>query len=464
VTSGIGKSTQPIVTSELTDSKKALAPGKGGLFRLDRSHLLIGKMPWRAMVRLGIISLIFIQVLQANWRPPPTELEQNIGRITDGYRFDLTQWEASAIGGKFADFVRRPAAGLTAEEAQELVRAHLDLARQAGELERQIEEIFSDPAVADPEAISGPLRSELAAARDKLTHQSSAVEAILQNQLQNVIQKTGLTTAGLSWPPPRLRLTEPPHLLVVSPRDRIQRLKSVDLVADLDSADRARLEDQVAFANNVSAYVTGVGGYGAWPTMVVDRFGLPWTLETIAHEWVHNYLAFHPLGWSYLAGGESVTINETVASIIGKELGLAVLETYYPDLVPPPPLPANETAEPAEIPANEPPPFDFQREMRTTRMVADSLLAQGLVEEAEAFMEARRQTFLDHGYRLRVLNQAYFAFHGSYATGPASTDPIGPKLTRLRELSPSLRDFLFLVDSMTSTEDVDRALERLEPR
>ena len=77
-------------------------------------------------------------------------------------------------------------------------------------------------------------------------------------------------------------------------------------------------------------------------------------------------------------------------------------------------------------------------------------------------MEERRQLFNQNGYRLRVLNQAYFAFHGSYATGAASTDPIGPKLLRLRELSPSLRAFLTTVDNMTSVADLDQALGQLE--
>ena len=219
----------------------------------------------------------------------------------------------------------------------------------------------------------------------------------------------------------------------------------------------------MAREQNLSSYVTGIGGYGAYPTMVVDRYGLPWTAETIAHEWAHNYLAFHPLGWSFLEGGESVTINETVASIVGEELGQAVLQAYYPDLVPPPARPAeSQSAEPAEHPAlGEPPRFEFGPEMRATRIVVDELLRQGAVDEAEAFMEARRRTFVENGYPLRVLNQAYFAFHGSYATGAASTDPIGPKLRQLRAQSPTLRDFLTTVDGITDVAELDALLERV---
>ena len=102
--------------------------------------------------------------------------------------------------------------------------------------------------------------------------------------------------------------------------------------------------------------------------------------------------------------------------------------------------------------------------MRITRLYVDRLLAEGRVEEAEAYMEARRREFVANGYPLRVLNQAYFAFHGSYGTSPASTSPIGPKLERLRELMPDLKTFLETVRVFNSVEDLDRALEEWESR
>jgi hypothetical protein len=267
--------------------------------------------------------------------------------------------------------------------------------------------------------------------------------------------------AGVVWPPPRFTFTDSPDLLVVSPRDRITRLRSIDLVPDLDSEDRSEMEQAVRDQFDLSGYVTATGGYGTWPTMVVNQFGLPWSAETIAHEWVHNYLAFHSLGWADLSGdSEAITINETVASIVGREVGRDLLATYYPDLLPPEPSPTTQVRPLAE--PEEPAQFDFGQEMRATRLAVDAMLEKGLVDEAEAFMEARRQTFVEHGYPLRVLNQAYFAFHGSYATGPGATDPTGPKLERLRALSSSLADFLRLVDGMTSVADLDAALQRLE--
>jgi hypothetical protein len=102
--------------------------------------------------------------------------------------------------------------------------------------------------------------------------------------------------------------------------------------------------------------------------------------------------------------------------------------------------------------------FDFNREMREIRLRVDELLAQGKVEEAEAFMEERRKYLVEQGYYIRKLNQAYFAFHGSYATGPASVSPIGGQLKELRRRSPTLAHFLRRVARMSSYQDLLEAL------
>ncbi|MER2599776.1 MAG: hypothetical protein ABTQ73_09670 [Caldilineales bacterium] len=391
--------------------------------------------------------------LHSAWQPLPAPALVAVTRATRGQRFNLTAWEVEAVAGKLADGVRRPAATLSEVEGEALVRDYLQMARRAGELAGEIERLYSDPTLADAAAASAAQRHDLAVLQVQLTEQAAIVEAVLQEQLSTIIVAEGLTTAGLVWPPVRMRFSEPPALLVVSPRSRIERLRSVDLLPDLNSAQWAAIEQEVT-ANDpsLSAYVTGIGGYGVYPTMVVDRYGLPWSAETIAHEWIHNYLAFRPLGWSFLEGGPNVTINETVASIAGEELGRALLARYYPDLLPPP------VAAQADPAPKDPNAFDFNVQMHQTRLRVDELLAAGQVDEAEAYMEAQRQVFVAHGYALRVLNQAYFAFHGSYATGAAASDPIGPKLVRLRAASASLRDFLHTVEGITSVAELDAAL------
>jgi hypothetical protein len=158
-------------------------------------------------------------------------------------------------------------------------------------------------------------------------------------------------------------------------------------------------------------------------------------------------------------------MNETTANICGDEVGHFVLEKYYPELLTPASTPGRVALTKSTLPSNErddPAPFDFRAEMHETRVTTDQLLAEGKIEEAEAYMEQRRQVFWDNGYLLRKLNQAYFAFHGAYADvpgGAAGEDPVGPAVRALRDQSASLADFVNTIAWMTSFDQLQRAIQ-----
>jgi hypothetical protein len=275
-----------------------------------------------------------------------------------------------------------------------------------------------------------------------------------------LLAEEGFAVGSIVWPPVSFRLTQPPTLLIISPREEIARKKEAILEPRLPLAEREKLECTIDSAFDVSSLVDDLGGLGAvFPTIVLFSSSILYTADTVAHEWAHHYLFFNLLGWRYAASGDLTTMNETVASMVGEEIARKVMLRYYPDLAPPPPMTADEAA--------SPPPelgtgFDFDRVMRETRLEVDRLLAAGEVEEAEAHMESRRRLVVEHGYFLRKLNQAYFAFHGSYATSPASVDPIGPQMRRLRSASPSLKAFLQRVARMRSYSDLQQAVRELE--
>ena len=224
-------------------------------------------------------------------------------------------------------------------------------------------------------------------------------------------------------------------------------------------ADMERMEEQVARELDLSVLVDGTGGFSSYPTMVVAYPNLDWVLDTVAHEWVHTYLYFRPLGWHYGDSGGMRTINETVASIVGDEIGRRMLERFYPERMPPAGWPRPLSMRPDWWgKESNPPEFEYGPFMRKTRLEADRLLAEGKIEEAEAYMESQRRVLVENGYTLRKLNQAYFAFHGSYAVGAAATDPIGGKLRLLRRQADSLTGFLRTVARFSEPGDLDAAL------
>ena len=70
-------------------------------------------------------------------------------------------------------------------------------------------------------------------------------------------------------------------------------------------------------------------------------------------------------------------------------------------------------------------------------------------------MDNRRILFVENGYNIRRLNQAYFAFHGAYADQPggaAGEDPVGEAVRSLRAQSETLAAFIRRIAWVTSYE------------
>jgi len=102
--------------------------------------------------------------------------------------------------------------------------------------------------------------------------------------------------------------------------------------------------------------------------------------------------------------------------------------------------------------------------MRVTRQNVDRMLEAGQILEAETYMEDRRAVFWQNGYRIRKLNQAYFAFHGAYADHPsggaAGEDPVGAAVRDLRSTSPTLAQFINRMSWMWSVDQLYRAVSQ----
>ncbi len=92
-------------------------------------------------------------------------------------------------------------------------------------------------------------------------------------------------------------------------------------------------------------------------------------------------------------------------------------------------------------------------------MHVEVLLDQGAIAEAERYMKERWWLLRLAGYRLRKLNQAYFAFNGTYGDSPASISPIGGQVDELRSLVSDVGDMLRLTRGISSYDEFLRVLE-----
>ena len=306
------------------------------------------------------------------------------------------------------------------------------------------------------------------------------MEAALEGAVADALRSLGFggMIGGGVFPPVDTVLAGSPTVLVISPRERIARQEDVILQTGLTAGQRASVEAAVEQDGGRSALVVNTGGIAFYPSIAVPDGGLDFTLEIIAHEWVHHWLWFRPLGRRYFQGGDITAINETVADIAGKEIS-ALARLRLPDDALPPSSPVQSELTQSESDTGGQPDtdtggqsggeaesapaaggFDFSAEMRATRVRVDALLAAGAVAGAEAYMEERRRVFVANGYYIRRLNQAYFAFHGTYATsGAAGVSVVGEQVAELRRRSPSLAQFLRTAAQFTGPQDLSDYLD-----
>jgi len=410
-----------------------------------------------------LFSIIWIIMLNAGGTVVTDQTEQ-VRAYTRRLEFDYLTWTFNAARVKIEQNAMGMPGYLSRESRMQVVAEYLRLTEQAIQVENQLNLVYTDPAVHDPVAASAGLLAELDDLYAQQGQLAPLAESVLQDQVSSVLADLHLAAGGQPLPPVLYHVSPLPLALIVSPRGAIQEDANISLLSDLTMDQQAALEARVDRALDVSALVVPVGGIGTYPTMVMRTTSLPWLLETIAHEWTHNYLSLRPLGINYDTTPQLRTMNETTAAIAGTEIGRLVLQRFYPEL-------ADSLHSPLQLvslkrgpigPGTFPPPFDFRFEMHRTRIRVDELLSQGRIIEAETYMEDRRQIFWAHGFPIRRLNQAYFAFYGAYADvpgGPAGEDPVGPAVRLLREQSPSLAAFINRISWMTSFGALQRAVE-----
>lgn len=407
--------------------------------------------------RLGLAALTMLLALAG---PGAADLGERLAGVTAPYAFSLTGWQARALAERLPGLRSLPAAP-ESPAAVALVQRYYQIGAERRRVQGEQERLYSLPSAERPaEAVERTAR-QLAALDRELAALRPLVEEIVAAQVTTILAEAGIgrpilrTVPAGGWPLPWLEITPPvaftlsplPEALFIAPRDRIAITHTVLIRPGLDLATIERLEDRVE-QWNVAAVVNPIGGFAAYPSMVADTDPLPRALEVIAHEWTHHYLAFRPLGRQYFASYEMRTINETVADIVGQEIGRQVYRRYYGGADPPRPAPP---------PADRSRP-DFGSLMRAIRREVEALLARGDIAGAERYMAEQKVRLRASGYYVRRLNTAYLSFFGSYAGGG---NPYEPMLRQLRARLPSLAAFLQAVESISRPEDLTGLVQQL---
>jgi len=371
-------------------------------------------------------------------------------KIAGANSFDIIKWEFENLFDKWTYKLKDALAqdSISEDEKIKLIERYIYVAQEADVLQEKVDRVKSEGAQSSSanETWEEKLIA-LVAERDGLKGQ---IEEIIESQVSAVLAEEGLSTtlklsgnAEIIFPPVDFTFEARPNVLIVSPRDKIEVVDTTVLKFDINMEEILAMEAAVE-AQGFSSLVEQVGAIATYPSMIPRHIALRNLLSRVAHEWAHHYLFFKPLGQKYWSDYEMRTINETVADIIGNEIGLLVYQRYY------------EVKEEEQVQSDGQTQtlFDFTGEMREIRLTVDGYLAAGEIEKAELYMEEKRLYLLENGYYIRKLNQAYFAFHGAYADTPASVSPVGGQVRELRAQSASFTDFMRKASGISSYDEL----------
>ena len=415
--------------------------------RVKRTCLRLAyQIPLSILIALGFVVIIMHsgdrRVLQ------PEEI------AAAGFGYNLTLFEVKHLPAKWIHrtYSALPWVDISPESRNAHLERYPNLAR---ELRSARDDLRSALAKGDAaaSAVAEVRTDELLAERNEIR---DSLEELLESAISSELIRLGLHQDGeFIWPPVDFRIDDTPHVLVTSPRDAIRRDSVRLLEPELTEDDKQQIEDDVLDLANLSAVVLPTGGLASYPNVVPSDYGLLSLLEVSAHEWLHAYLIFQPLGRAYWSNSDMTSLNETLANRFGQEVGRTVYNRLTGENVP--------TLEPPYVPhddddAVEPDRFDPRRFLHETRRRAEEMLSAGKIEDAERYMEERRQVLVENGHNIRKINQAYFAFHGTYADSPSSTSPLARQIWELRQNTSDVGDLVKLLQTISEYSNFQKML------
>ena len=382
-----------------------------------------------------IISILLLFVNHDNFNLTYLSKSQSIAW---SQKFSLLEWELVNLPQKWTFMIWNTISNADSKDMNtvEKIELYIDLSKRVNKYERLLDtsgnNYFTSKNVSE-------IRDHTKSLKSKRDSTRLIAEKSIEDEITKTIKELGLKNKlGLVFPPVDIRLQNIPKVLVTSPRNEIRMIDSVLIDAEISLKERDRIETTLFQAYDTSALVDDLSGVATYPLLVDDQQSLRRILQTSVHEWFHAYFFFKPLGWNYWDSSEMTTLNETICTLLGEEIGDVIYFNLY------------ETDEHGLIDSKlNHPNEQLLDKMRLTRIEVDKLLSEGEIDSAEQLMKETWWELRLGGYRIRKLNQAYFAFRGRYGNSPASISNIGNQVNMLRENSAKIKSFVNTVSEIS---------------
>src|SRR5579859_2357308 len=173
--------------------------------------------PWRTIstwLLLAWLAFGYIAFVPGD-TPGGNSLTERVSGQARDVLFNYAAWEAEAFAGKIQQEQSSLARYLTDAQGAKFVHDYLALVGQMQSIQGQINKIYVDPAVPNPDSASADLRAKRDSLNVQLTQEQPLAEAIIEQEIETVLHDEGMGIAGAVIPPVSTHLTQLPMLLVV---------------------------------------------------------------------------------------------------------------------------------------------------------------------------------------------------------------------------------------------------------
>tara|TARA_B100001029_G_C14981061_1_gene406045 strand:- start:61 stop:1056 length:996 start_codon:yes stop_codon:yes gene_type:complete len=247
---------------------------------------------------------------------------------------------------------------------------------------------------------------------------------------------------NIIFPTPEFTVGNSPKLLVTSPRNKIERGSELLINSSISLIEIEKIENAIEEEENLSSIIIDIGGIAAYPAIIKESNNQRQLFLTFSHEWLHQYLIFHPLGRSYFSNTKMKEINETLANIFSAKLldSLCLKEFEL----------KKEICSIEDKVKNE---FDYSKFMKNLRLDVDNLLLERKILEAEKLMEDSALILNNNGFKIRKINQAWFAFNGTYGDSPSSVSNIDDELLKFIDNQTTIKIAIDELKNINSVND-----------
>ena len=200
----------------------------------------------KLQTRLIVIASLLSLCLLGGGCASTQNLDARLDSIVRPYRFNLIGWECRALSNELNQWIFGSSEEIDGEV--DVVIEYFSAIERLETLESEIEAVKAGTG----QGGLALLEDELNMLQEQVGALEGRVEGIIERQIREVLAEQGIfhpmdkyIRLKFGFPPVNFILEKPPHLLVISPRDRIESIREITFRQDISLEEIENIEEKL---------------------------------------------------------------------------------------------------------------------------------------------------------------------------------------------------------------------------